>query len=287
MINKEYWISQNPWRNVSFSPEERVKSFLESNETYQNSIVDYATKKGCTAEQIEKIVKKMDKLAEEYLTAQSRCISSMITGPARFPVAKAESANKRVSEKGQAYYYLVQNYVKIIDRWTRPKHTQTDKKALWIEKIERLKKRQVAMKEANKMVRDKSLNDGKRFEAIKDLGFEEDEAKKVVFDDYFGHKGFAPYELSLNLSEIKRLKEQVALIDRLAEKLDGFDFEGGKVEFDQEDIRWNVFFDCKPDEDTRTRLKKNGFKWSPRRTAWTRLAKTMSKTRLETILKGE
>ena len=285
MINKEYWISQNPWRNVSFSPDERVKSFLDSNETYQNIIVDYATKKGCNSEQVEKIVKKMDKLAAEYLTAQSRCISSMITGPARFPVAKAESANKRAYEKGQAYDYFLRNYMKIIDRWTRPKETQTDKKTLWIEKIERLKKRQLAMKGANKIIRDEKLDNLAKIERIKELGLEEKEAREVVLGDFLGRKGFAPYKLSLNLAEIKRLEGQVKTIDRLAEKLDGFDFDGGKVEFDAEDIRWNIIFNVKPDEETRTRLKRNGFKWSPTRTAWTRLAKTMSKTRLEAILK--
>ena len=287
MINKEYWIKQNPWRNVSFSPDERVKSFLDDFEICQAKIIEYAKGKGCNSEQVEKIVKKMDKLANEYLTSQIRCISSMITGSARFPVAKAENANKRAYEKGQAYDYFLRNYMKIIDRWTRPKETQTDKKALWIEKIERLKKRQVAMKEANKIIRDEKLDEDRVKTLTEVLGLKEELAKALLVGDFLGRKGFAPYKLSLNLAEIKRLEEQVKTIDRLADKLEGFDFEGGKVEFDAEDIRWNIFFDCKPDDETRAKLKKNGFKWSPTRTAWTRLAKTMSKTRLETILKTE
>lgn len=286
MINKEYWIKVNPFAWTSFNPRERLEQFLNGYEAEQKQVIEYAKRKNCTEEQILRLVAKMDKLCEAVLSSKSRCASSAITGGSGFNVARAERANKANHEKEGTYYYFLENYKKLIDRLTRPKETQTDKKAVWLEKIAKLEAWHLVMKQANWIIKHRNTDEGRIQALTEELGLKEDLAKTLVLGDFIGNKGFAPYKLSLNLKEIKRLKEQVALIDKLADKLEGFDFEGGKVEFDAEDIRWNVFFDCKPDDETRARLKKNGFKWSPKRTAWTRLSKTMSKTRLETILKG-
>ena len=51
--------------------------------------------------------------------------------------------------------------------------------------------------------------------------------------------------------------------------------------FNAEEIRWNIFFDDIPNQERREKLKRNGFKWSPRRQAWTRGAKTMSENYLK------
>ena len=37
-----------------------------------------------------------------------------------------------------------------------------------------------------------------------------------------------------------------------------------------EDNRIQIFFDEKPEEDTRQELKSNGFKWAPSKNAWQR-----------------
>lgn len=47
-------------------------------------------------------------------------------------------------------------------------------------------------------------------------------------------------------------------------------FDGGKVVANTDDNRLQLLFDGKPDEETRTALKKRGFKWSPRAGAWQR-----------------
>ena len=54
--------------------------------------------------------------------------------------------------------------------------------------------------------------------------------------------------------------------------------------FDGDEIRWNISFDSIPEADMRTKLKSHGFKWSPRRQAWTRGAKTMSINTIKEIL---
>ena len=45
---------------------------------------------------------------------------------------------------------------------------------------------------------------------------------------------------------------------------------GGRVEMNREDNRLQVFFDGKPDADTRAELKSSGFRWAPSVGAWQR-----------------
>lgn len=122
------------------------------------------------------------------------------------------------------------------------------------------------MKDVNALIRK-----GKQSEAEEKYGIK-------LEKNCFGHIGFEAYELRNNLANIKRLEEQIQQIDRAREvKADsGFEFEGGRVEFDSEEIRYNIFFDDIPEQELRSKLKTYGFKWSPRRSAWTRGAKTIN-----------
>lgn len=63
--------------------------------------------------------------------------------------------------------------------------------------------------------------------------------------------------------------------------------ESGSVEFDCDEIRYNIFFDKRPEPEMREKLKWHGFKWSPCRGAWTRGAKRISIDTIKNILKGE
>lgn len=51
----------------------------------------------------------------------------------------------------------------------------------------------------------------------------------------------------------------------------GWEFDGGKVEMNVDDDRLQIFYDSKPDEATRQKLKSHGFKWAPSQGAWQRI----------------
>lgn len=50
----------------------------------------------------------------------------------------------------------------------------------------------------------------------------------------------------------------------------GAKFPGGEIVRNIEADRLQILFDEKPDEETRAALKQNGFRWSPRYSAWQR-----------------
>lgn len=259
---------------VSFDPEKRMASFIREYDAVASEIIANAQKYGLTPDQVARLIDKHYKLATDYLYAESRCLSWAITGPANFPVARNEKRLNTCQDRLNRYVEFSNNIEKLCKRWTHQEESQDDKKARWLKRIDFLEKYQEMMKDVNKMIRQ-----GKKEEAEKKYNIT---LEKNCWGDY----GFEGYHLSNNLATIKRLKQQVADLDRARETKadDGFSFAGGSVAFDGDEIRWNISFDSIPEADMRTKLKSHGFKWSPRRQAWTRGAKTMSINTIKEIL---
>ena len=67
------------------------------------------------------------------------------------------------------------------------------------------------------------------------------------------------------------MKERIASLTRQKEVgYTGWDFDGGRVEVNKEGNRLQIFFNDKPDKETRAALKSNGFRWAPSVGAWQR-----------------
>jgi hypothetical protein len=82
---------------------------------------------------------------------------------------------------------------------------------------------------------------------------------------------FTSYELTNNNAEIKRLERRIQELSYNKEVgFSSWDFEGGYAEANTDMNRLQLYFDEKPDEQRRTVLKSNGFKWAPSQGAWQR-----------------
>lgn len=150
------------------------------------------------------------------------------------------------------------------------------------EKLEAAEKAHRMMKEANRIIRKAGSQEGKMTELVA-LGFTQEQSENVFKADCFGYVGFAPYSLTNSNGRMMQIKDRIAAMERkqaraavmAAENPEG---EAARVEEGQgftfrEDLEENRFmfiFPGKPDEQTRSTLKKNGFKWSPTRGAWVR-----------------
>lgn len=260
--NAFYW--------VSFDPEKRMENFINRIESVQENIKELCCKYG-----VEdcRILEKHFNLTMAYLNSQARCMSWAITGPARFPVQTQTRRHNNTEVHLNKLVDFENNIEKLLRRITRKNESEDDKKTKWIQKVNKLKEHQEMMKDVNKLIRQ-----GKQSEAEEKYG----KLKK----NFWGNYGFEPYELRNNLANIKHLEEQIKQIDKARElKMEtGFCFVGGRVEFDDKEIRYNIFFDTIPEQEIRLRLKQNGFKWSPKRLAWTRGAKTINIERIKNIL---
>lgn len=140
-------------------------------------------------------------------------------------------------------------------------------------KLEKLTELQERMKAANKIVRSKKMPEVQQIDELAALGFSKKAINLLMEEPQysFGRKGFPPFKLSNNLARIKATEEAIKRHTEMATTQDSeMTFDGGHVELCNSEERIRVYFDEIPDEEQRARLKKNGFKWSPKNKAWQR-----------------
>lgn len=105
--------------NTSFSPEKRADSFVnEYSEMLDNDLEKIP-------ENLREDYKKrfFEKLTR-WLSAKSNCASSMITGPAKFNVRRAEKANNSERKHGEAFFNFREWYFSRIEKEKRREETK-------------------------------------------------------------------------------------------------------------------------------------------------------------------
>lgn len=138
-------------------------------------------------------------------------------------------------------------------------------------KIEQAQKKQEIMKACNKIVKNKKLSNDEKILKIMDLNLTSTIATKLLQPDYMGHIGFPAYAIQNNNANISRMKKRLESlkISEMAETKEK-EYNGFKVVENVEENRIQLIFDYKPDYETRSLLKRNGFRWSHYNKAWQR-----------------
>ena len=132
------------------------------------------------------------------------------------------------------------------------------------EKLEGLERSQLIMKEVNVYYRKHGTLDGCAL-------LSPDQIEKLKADMARCSWLRKPFDLTNTSAEIRRVKERIEDLSKRAEtEFSGWEFQGGHVEMNRQDNRLQIFFDGKPDADTRAELKGSGFRWAPSVGAWQR-----------------
>jgi hypothetical protein len=136
------------------------------------------------------------------------------------------------------------------------------------DKLESLREMQVTMKNINAYYRKYGTCQGApglRAEIAEKLDREVKEGPSWVTVPY------APYMLSNNNQEIHRIEARLKKLTEAQELgYTGWEFEGGRVEANQDINRLQIFFDDIPEADVRQELKSRGFRWARNEGAWQR-----------------
>ena len=89
--------------------------------------------------------------------------------------------------------------------------------------------------------------------------------------DYLNEVGYPQYKLANNNANIRRIKQRIAGLERIANRVpQNTVFAGGQLCENQNAGRIQFHFNEKPGEEIRKMLKGEGFRWSPRENAWQR-----------------
>lgn len=228
---------------------------------------------------------KYASLANAYYGAHGRVVSTMIAGPSNFPTRTMEKRNNTADKRRGEWIewakkrlaQLREKYdpVRIARALAAAPITSDDPEAVdkLQAKIEKAEKRQGLMKAANKIAKSKKLSDEEKVAQLTPLVGEVN-AHQLLKPDWWG-VGFAPFELTNNNANIRRMKERVAGLEAVAAKRDGKEnasVQRGDITITQNftENRLQIFFPGKPVTAVRDALKRCGFRWSPTNGCWQR-----------------
>jgi len=251
---------------TSFSPEKRANSYVKDySEMLEEDLKELGENSGNYK---EKFISKFS----DWMGAKSRCMSSMITGPANFPVRRAQKANQSEHNKFEDLHRWREKYFNAVNRV--PTKSPEDDREEAEKKLDKLVNTQLEMKEINAEIRNCKIKELKPL--INHLIGEEFNPILISFIDNFYGRNSGKYKiptftLSNNNAKIKaaelKIKMMEARIDRKNTWKDII-FEGGYITI--EDDRVKIFHDEKPEREIIQEIKKNGFRWSPNWGCWCR-----------------
>lgn len=268
------------FNGTSMDPERR-------GESYRN---DYATTMAHDYEKMRVNAEKggtLDMLADEFaryregyakryrafLNSHSRCISSFITGPSNFPTRRAEKRNAVADNRMRELIEFRSKGLNAAIRNLRPDLRpimagDSDAVSRLKEELAKLESMQARMKSINtahkKFQKDPAILD------VLDLSDSDREMIRNYKPAYsWEPHPFAPYQLTNNNANIRRVKDRIEQLSKAKETSDTvIEGDGVRLEDSPADNRIRLFFPGKPSDEVRTTLKKSGFRWSPTIGAW-------------------
>lgn len=133
------------------------------------------------------------------------------------------------------------------------------------EKLAAMQERQAHMTAVNKLVRRKDRS------GLVTMGLSEQRITKLFTPDFCGRIGYAPFELTNNNANIKRVQGRIKELQAKPAKVAAFaEVQGNGWKLYLDDNRLCFAFETRQPQDVTTILKRHAFKWSPTRGAWVR-----------------
>lgn len=261
---------------TSFSPEERGKQMIKGYEEELNS--DLEAIKDATHEAKEQYKQRYIKFLGAYMSAKSRIVSPMISGPSNFPVRRMEKYNnweRSAYDKFQEFRDKALNGIKKQIERDKPEEQKNDE--AW-QKIERniLRTAQTIMDIDNGINRHSSRplfvsSITGLIQRMAKNGQAEHVKKSIELIRQINGTHLKPIITERN--EIFSLIEKAEAVqetkkDEANREPDSYPFEGGEVVLNYPENRVQIKHDKKPTPEVIAKLKAAGCKWSPRNMAW-------------------
>ena len=244
-----------------------------------------------SADKIYALADRYSRRMADYYNKESsigtRCPSVMISGGSNFPVRKKEKqvaaweANHQYYQETQAILFRIRSIAagKDIIQSDDPDALQKLRG-----KLAKRQRHQERMKAANAAIRLKDTFAGD--EKLSELGFSAEEIQQLRTPDFCGRVGYPSYELSNNNAEIRRITARIKKLEeaKAAPAAEPEQHDGFRVVENTDAMRLQIIFEDKPDADTRTLLKSEGFRWAPSQGAWQRQLTDNARRALKRII---
>lgn len=297
---------------ISFDPDARaerdIKQWGEIFYSLYNSLSEEAKKQGV----LEAYNTAFDngytallKLEKEIIATRSKTFSTAITGGAGITEKQVSTNEKRMrqqSEKSELWNQKYDKLHKLLEKIAKNKPVDQYEEGDVIKSTDN--NATTKLQQKLKMLQDKKtmLKNGvvaaKEYQKNKDLSvFEKYNIDKETTDTIVNHidKGGKPTEKDmynwftmpyLN-RDIKEVEKRIAILEKnQAKGTDEILIEGGKIVYNGEAQRLQIFFDGVPSKEVREALKAHAFKWAPTAKAWQRTLTENAKYAVNTLIKN-
>jgi len=282
MLLKEFAeLAYRAHTGTSFSPEKRANQYITDYtadlEKHLTMLDNLGQKYGVSTAEIESIkerfIERYKRHFSAWLGAKSNCISVMIAGPSKFPVRRAEKANNAERAKSDFFHEWPGRFLKAVERGFKPKVTVLFELEAARKNLSDREHLQDLMKKANAIIRKAKGNDCTA--QLIEAGIKQALAVELQNGEgkWYG-TGFAPFELTNNNAEIKRLRTRVTQLEMKesmqAEENKEYTINGVRMVYNYQIDRIQLIFEGKPAKEIRETLGKHAFRWSPKEVAWQR-----------------
>lgn len=248
---------------TSFNPGKRGQRVIEDYTQQLTQDIKELTDSGVEQETIDNYKARYISLFRSWLSAQSRCASSVITGGSGFNVRRAEKANRSEERHYELWQEWRSRAKKAIVRKSQPVKTYVSELERYKAELEQMKKNHELMKEGNKRIKqggadlDKYLTDT--------FGIQ---PHMLQWTKNFG------FGLANNNANMKRVEQRIKeLEDKEAQRTTGeeksWQYSWGKVLYNYQADRIQLLTNEKNSEQIAL-FKRHGFKWAPSQKVWQR-----------------
>ena len=275
-------LAQDAHRGTSFVPETRAQQeradyarTLRQDLDSLQGLADTPEKGTLLKDEFERYRSGLKARTIAYLAAKGRCVSTMIAGPANFNTRRAQKSGDSADRRLRELLEYRERAIKAIRGNLCPGERpimggDSDAVERLREKIATAEALQARMKATNSTIRRTSKDDlAAQIAALAGLGHSAALAGELLKGDSFGSKGYAPYEITNNSANIRRMKQRLAHLER-TKAIPESTAQGSAARLEDcpAENRVRLYFPGKPAAEIRTRLKQRGFRWSPSIGAW-------------------
>jgi hypothetical protein len=252
---------------TSFDPEKRGKQLIESYDEQLMQDLTTLVENNVAPDKIESYFSKYERLLSSWLSAKSRCASSMITGPANFNVRRNEKANRSEQKHYELWTEWRKRAITAMLRKEKEPTTYNGEIEKYEHKIISIQQSIESSKEANKLI----ANAKKSGEDISSILIQKYNTAPHMID-WVMKFGFSTTNLT---AEVRRCRDMIEGIKKKEDQRQNNQdkdhvFEWGKLVMNYETDRIEIHHNQKPTPEVISILKRKAFKWSPKSGCWQR-----------------
>lgn len=236
--------------------------------------MDFGDRRQARIEHYKKQAEKNKQKAEDLFNAASSEVEHIPMGQPILVGHHSEKKHRKALERHDNKMRKAFEAGGKGDYYERKANAAESNNAIFSDDPKALEKLEIKIQEAQeehfKMVKaNRLIRQGDNKGLVHLLG--EKRAQGVLKPDFMNRTGFPEYKLKNSNANINRMKQRLEdLQDRFEKESVEYFINGTRVLENVEENRLQIFFESKPAEEIRKRLKGNGFKWAPSQGAWQR-----------------